>query len=671
MKMPRYSARVKEKFLFNKINKDKLEIVQINLGNKCNQRCSHCHIDASPSGNKNMDEETAKNILRKLIELDVRNIEFTGGAPELNYNLKFFIEKLSKFNKNITVRTNLTVLNLSGYSSYIDFYKNNKVKIIASLPSLFQEITDKQRGDGVFFKSIKVLEKLNKIGYGTNGLYLDIVYNPSSDFLPVSQKQIEEEYKKLLEEKYNLYFNNLITIVNVPIKRFKKFLQKEEKLDDYMNLLKQKFNSETLNNLMCRRLISIDYAGYIHDCDFNLALGKRIKGFDKLKFWEIDSFDNFNPEITFDSYCYACTAEHGSSCYGTLVKEEDFDVKKSVSVYYGEKLKKTSDLKTNACCTDSVPEYMKNVLSLINDEIKMKYYGCGSPIPYFLNGLKVLDVGCGTGKDVYIVSKLVGKNGFVYGIDMTENQINVGKKYINEHSKRFGYKNPNVEFILDYIENIDKYFEKESLDLIISNCVMNLVEDKEHVLNKIYKILKFGAEFNFSDVYTDRRSPEEIKKNPLLYNECLGGALYYKDFERIAKRVGFIDTRIVSKREININNPEIKKLVGNIRFCSITYRLWKLKGLEDACEDYGHIVVYKGGIPESEFKFELDNAHVFYKDKPEKVCGNTILMLSKTRFKKYFKIIGSFKEHFGLFENCSNANFGNKNNSLLESCSCC
>jgi SAM-dependent methyltransferase len=252
---------------------------------------------------------------------------------------------------------------------------------------------------------------------------------------------------------------------------------------------------------------------------------------------------------------------------------------------------------------------------------------------------------------------------------MTENQIAVAQRYLDEQTAAFGYSRPNIKFILGYIDNLRKYFEKESLDVVTSNCVINLTEDKEVVLQQVYEVLKFGGEMYFSDIYADRRVPAEISADTVLRGECLGGTLYYKDFERIARKVGFTDPRIVFKRAIDINNKEIQNLVGNINFYSITYRLWKLNGLEDACEDYGHIAVYNGQIPQSPFKFELDNGHVFYKNKPERVCGNTILMLSQTRFKKYFEVLGSFKEHFGVFENCSNVE---QNSATADgSSSCC
>ncbi len=350
----------------------------------------------------------------------------------------------------------------------------------------------------------------------------------------------------------------------------------------------------------------------------------------------------------------------------TLPSDPRYD---TVKKYYGEVLQNSSDLKTDTCCTsETLAPRVKKVLPLINDEIKDKYYGCGSPIPLCVEGLEILDIGCGTGRDCYVMSKLVGREGFVHGIDMTENQITVAKKYIDEQTITFGYSKPNVKFIFDYIENLRKHFEKESVGVVTSNCVVNLTEDKEAILRQVYEVLKFGGEMYFSDIYADRRVPEEISKDPVLCGECLGGAMYYKDFERTARKVGFTDPRILSQRFVNICDEEIKNMVENVNFYSVTYRLWKLKGLEDACEDYGHTAVYTGEIPESPFKFELDNGHVFYKNKPERICGNTALMLSQTRFKKYFEVLGSFKEHFGGFKDCSNVDQNSKADPAGSSC---
>jgi ubiquinone/menaquinone biosynthesis C-methylase UbiE len=328
----------------------------------------------------------------------------------------------------------------------------------------------------------------------------------------------------------------------------------------------------------------------------------------------------------------------------------------TVKKYYGEVVQKTSDLKTDACCTpDTMPVHIKKVLPLIEYEIKSKYYGCGSPVPLCIEGLKILDLGFGTGRDCYVMSKLVGTKGFVYGIDMTENQIAIARKYIHKQTEAFGYSKPNVKFIHDYIENLSKHFENESLDVVTSNCVINLAENKDIILQKVFDVLRFGGEMYFSDVYADRRVPKPIARDPVLRGECLGGALYYRDFEATAKKAGFADPRIISRKFINIHNPRIRDMVENIQFYSITYRLWKLRDLEDACEDYGHIAVYNGQMPESTFKFELDDGHVFYKNKPERICGNTAIMLSGSRFKQYFQIMGGFEEHFGAFQSQNSA----------------
>jgi radical SAM/Cys-rich protein len=673
------------------LRKERIEIVQINMGNRCNQTCTHCHIGASPRGDKNMDPGTAEKILDKLLSLDIDDVEFTGGTPEMNPNLTMFIEKLAGQGKRITVRTSLTVLDLPEYGKFMDLYRKHRVRLIASLPGAFEDQTDAQRGKGVFQASMEVLRKLNSIGYGKDGLTLDLVYNSAGDYLPPEQSKLEQEYKQLLKDRHGVSFSNLLTIVNTPIKRFRQYLITRGRLTGYMEELMDNFNPDTLERVMCRRLISVDYQGHVFDCDFNLALGIRIKNYEDKKLWDID-FSDFTPEITCDEHCYACTVNRGSSCQGALMKEENGSdvhpvreqfshtttsggrvpsseentayglqesapffngVKENVRHYYGEVVQNTADLKTTACCTpDAMPDHVRAVLPFIADEITERYYGCGSPIPIALKGLTVLDLGCGTGRDSYILSKLVGEKGFVHGIDMTEKQIRVAEKYLELQTNRFGYGQPNCRFIFDTIENFADHFSPASLDIVISNCVINLVEDKERVLRQVFAALKPGGEFYFSDIYADRRVPERVRKDQVLYGECLGGALYEKDFERMAKRSGFVDPRVVSKRSIGISNEEIRERIGNIRFSSVTYRLWKIEGLEDACEDYGHVAVYRGGITESPFRFELDAAHVFEKNRPERVCGNTALMLSRTRLLPYFEITGSFDEHFGLFRQC-------------------
>jgi len=642
------------------LTKRDISTVQINLGNLCNMRCRHCHVDASPKGQNVMVKKTAESILNKLIELRPNVVEFTGGAPEMNPNLPLFIDTLSSYQIRLVVRSNLTVLLEEPYSKYIDLFSQKGVELMGSLPSCIKDASDRQRGRGSFDRTIKAIKVLNQRGYGKGSLPLDLVYNPEGDYLPSQTGQMEEVYRKTLRENFDVHFDRLIGIANAPIGRFKRWLKKEGRFDHYMRLLVNNFNYETLNRLMCLDLISIDYSGYVYDCDFNLAVGKRIKGYEEMRFWDID-FSDFHPEVNCDEHCYACTACMGSSCQGALIEQKD--IKETVKHYYGNVLKGTKDLKTSACCTtDAYPPHITETLRLVADEVKQKYYGCGSPIPEAIKGLKVLDLGCGTGRDCYILSKLVGPEGMVYGIDMTEKQLEVAKRYIDYHTEVYGYKTPNAVFIHDYLENLSKHFSPQSLDLVVSNCVVNLVEDKASLLRQVYDVLKEGGEFYFADIYADRRLAEEVRKDPILYGECLGGALYYKDFERLARRVGFIDCRVISKRKVDISNQEILARIGPSRFYSITYRLFKIEGLEDACEDYGHIAIYKGGIPESPHEFRLDDHHIFEKGRPVPVCGNTALMLTKTRFKDYFEVIGNFDVHYGAFGG------ENEKNSIQKGC---
>lgn len=296
---------------FQKLYKRNIEIVQINLGNRCNQTCLHCHVEGSPSGKRNMDHPTAQKILERLINLNVENVEFTGGAPEMNPNLKYFIEGLSSYGKKLTVRTNLTILEFPDYSSYPDLYRKYRVRVVASLPSIFEEVTDRQRGKGVFNSSIKILKKLNEIGYGTNGLQLDLVYNPLGGDLPPEQDQLERKYKELLKKNYGIIFSRLILLVNCPVTRFKNFLTKQGEYDRYIELLKKNYNPNTLDSMMCRNLISVDDQGHLYDCDFNLAVGMKVKGYENIKIWEVD-FNHFGPEITLGVHCYACTVNQGS-----------------------------------------------------------------------------------------------------------------------------------------------------------------------------------------------------------------------------------------------------------------------------------------------------------------------------------------------------------------------
>lgn len=220
-----------------------------------------------------------------------------------------------------------------------------------------------------------------------------------------------------------------------------------------------------------------------------------------------------------------------------------------IKEYYGVTLQSSDDLKTNACCCSSAPpRYVKDVLPLIKDEIKKQFYGCGSPIPMGLSGCTALDLGCGTGRDVYILSKLVGERGHVYGVDMTKEQIDVAIRCQQGQAEIFGYKQPNTSFHLGYIEDLKSLgIEDDSVDVVTSNCVINLSPFKEQIFTEVYRVLKEGGELCFSDVFADRRLPDEIKNDPVMRGECMGGAMYLEDFRRLMHRCGFITYYMVEK----------------------------------------------------------------------------------------------------------------------------
>jgi arsenite methyltransferase len=325
-----------------------------------------------------------------------------------------------------------------------------------------------------------------------------------------------------------------------------------------------------------------------------------------------------------------------------------------IQEYYGKELVSNEDLKTNACCTiKAPPKHIREILSKIHDEVQIKYYGCGLTIPYELEGLKVLDLGSGSGRDCYIASKLVGQEGEVVGVDMTEEQLAVANKYIDYHTEVFGFERANTSFIKGNIDHLDKLgLEDESFDLIISNCVINLAVDKQKVLDEAFRLLKPGGEMYFSDVYSDRRIKPELQKDPVLWGECLSGALYWNDFLNFSKKAGFTDPRVTESRPLLVENVELEEKLGDIDFFSVTYRLFKLDGLENDCEDYGQSVRYKGTIEGKAHSYNLDDHHNFPKGKMMTVCGNTYKMLFDTRFAKHFEFFGTWDTHYGIFEGC-------------------
>ena len=328
-----------------------------------------------------------------------------------------------------------------------------------------------------------------------------------------------------------------------------------------------------------------------------------------------------------------------------------------VKNYYGKVLQDQSDLKTDACCSViDLPEYIKTAISTVHPDVLARFYGCGLVVPPLLSGLRVLDLGCGSGRDCYVLSQLVGESGYVVGVDMTDEQLAVARRYIEYHTHEFGYARANVEFRQGYIEVLDDIgLESESFDIIVSNCVINLSPDKRAVLAEAYRLLKPGGELYFADIYADRRVPSELRDDPVLYGECLGGALYWNDFNELAKLAGFADPRLVEDRPIAVGDTMLADRLGNIQFYSATYRLFKLPELEPACEDYGQAVRYRGSVPNHEQVFRLDKHHAIERGGIFPVCGNTYRMLSETRFRPHFEFFGDWSVHHGIFEGCGTA----------------
>ena len=305
---------------FPSINKENIDTLQINIGYKCNQACKHCHVNSSPFRTEKMSNDIITLIPKIIDKYKIKTLDITGGAPELHPEFKNLITSLSSKKVDIIDRCNLTIFFEEGYKDLPQFLAKNNVIVTASLPCYEKNNVEVQRGYGVFEKSIKAIKILNDLGYGKGkeGLILNLVYNPVKPILPPSQSVLEADYKRILNEKYNIFFNNLYTITNMPINRYADSLKREGELDNYYKLLKDNFNKNNLENLMCKKTISVNWQGEIYDCDFNQQINLRgNKGPKTLS-------DLMNESITFDygvavnEHCFACTAGSGSSCGGTL-----------------------------------------------------------------------------------------------------------------------------------------------------------------------------------------------------------------------------------------------------------------------------------------------------------------------------------------------------------------
>ncbi len=304
---------------FPAIRRGTLSTLQINIGYRCNQSCFHCHVNAGPNRSEAMSSEVIRLVLEFLKKQSVSTLDITGGAPEMHPEFQSLVKQARDLGTRVIDRCNLTVLELKEQGDTAKFLADQKVEIIASLPCYLEDNVDAQRGSGVFNASIKALQKLNALGYGkqNTGLVLNLVYNPQGAQLPPPQAELEKSYKKHLEEQYGISFNQLFTLTNMPIARFGSTLVSKGKFNSYMQLLKQSHRQENLANVMCRELISVDYRGYVYDCDFNQMLKLPIAG-DMRHLKDLLHIDFKDSEIAVANHCYGCTAGQGSSCGGAL-----------------------------------------------------------------------------------------------------------------------------------------------------------------------------------------------------------------------------------------------------------------------------------------------------------------------------------------------------------------
>ena len=299
----------------------KLEILQINMGYMCNQVCAHCHVDAGPDRKEIMTKKTMQECLNVIKKTGAHTLDLTGGAPEMNPNFRWFVEEAAKLGINdFIVRSNLTIIRANKkFYDLPNFFKKHNIHVVSSMPHWTRGKTDKQRGDGVFDKSIKALQELNAVGYGipASDLKLDLVYNPSGAFLPGDQKALENDFKKALKEEFNINFNSLFAITNLPISRFLDYLIASENYEDYMYSLVEAYNPEAVKNVMCTNTLSVSWDGWLFDCDFNQMLNLKVAS----KVNHISEYNEKllqNRNIIINQHCYGCTAGAGSSCQGVV-----------------------------------------------------------------------------------------------------------------------------------------------------------------------------------------------------------------------------------------------------------------------------------------------------------------------------------------------------------------
>jgi len=320
--LPTFAQKIKETNQFP-LQPKKLEILQINVGYMCNQVCEHCHVDAGPDRKEIMTVETMQQCLEVIKNTGATTLDLTGGAPEMNPNFRWFVEEASKAGiQDFIVRSNLTIIRANKkYYDLPEFFKKHNVHVVSSMPHWTRGKTDKQRGDGVFDKSIKALQDLNAVGYGLPGsdLKLDLVYNPTGAFLPGDQASMEKDFKKALMDDFGIQFHNLFAITNLPISRFLDYLIASENYEDYMYSLVEAYNPAAVANVMCTNTISISWDGWLYDCDFNQMLDLKVASkVQHIKDYNEDLLNN--RDIIISQHCYGCTAGAGSSCQGAVAE---------------------------------------------------------------------------------------------------------------------------------------------------------------------------------------------------------------------------------------------------------------------------------------------------------------------------------------------------------------
>lgn len=529
------------------MKRGQLSILQVNLGNLCNQKCKHCHIDASPKGKKVMTRKTIDDVLHFLSQNKGLTLDVTGGAPELNPDFEYFIEKAKPLTKEIIVRSNLTVYFEQGKEHLPDFLAKKKVHLICSLPGYAKEKVDAQRGKGVFYKSIKALQIFNNLNYGKiEDLKLDLVTNPSDASLPERQLDLQLVYAEKLKEAFGVVFNRLLTVTNAPINRFEKQLKTNGEYEKYLKLLKDNFNLSTVEKMMCRTTLSVGYDGKLYDCDFNQALDLALKDEqgNYLSIGKLDASKLEGRDITFDNHCFTCTAGSGSSCQGAL------DVKKIVSFAYG-KIAEGDNSFCNCGGTDlESSRRLSKSIGYSNEEMDVVPeanlgLGCGNPtaLSKIREGDTVLDLGSGLGFDSFLAAKKVGKTGTVIGVDMTKKMIDKAKAL----ASKYGYS--NVQFRLGDIENLP--VESETIDIVISNCVINLAPDKSKVFEEAYRVLKMGGRMYVSDIVLLGELSEQQKHDEKLLCGCVAGAVSKQDYLDKMNAVGFKVKILLEDKEIS------------------------------------------------------------------------------------------------------------------------